>query len=267
VPALTLIYHDVLADSGTDDSGFSGADAASYKLPVAQFRRHLDIVASALGGRPPLCANDPAALVRIADPALLLTFDDGGASGSERIADLLEARGWRAHFFIVSDLIGKPGFLTAESMRRLHARGHVVGSHSASHPARLSHCPPQAIRREWHESRSRIADIIGAEVTTGSVPGGFYSRAVGEIAAQCGLRVLFTSEPTLEPQLLGELLVMGRISVTRRTTDQALTALVHLRRRALLGQQITWGAKKIVKRVAGEAWLAARKKIFDRGLY
>ena len=80
--------------------------------------------------------------------------------------------------------------------------------HSASHPARLSHCPPAIIRREWHESRSRIADVIGAEVSTGSVPGGFYSRAVGQIAAQCGLRVLFTSEPTVRPHRLDQMLVM-----------------------------------------------------------
>jgi peptidoglycan/xylan/chitin deacetylase (PgdA/CDA1 family) len=267
VQALTLIYHDVLAASGSDDSGFAGADAASYKLPVAQFQRHLDIVARSLGSRQPLCASDAATLTRSATPALLLTFDDGGASGVDRIAGLLEARGWRAHFFVVSELIGKPGFLTVEGMRRLHASGHVVGSHSASHPARLSHCPPDVIRREWQDSCSRIADVVGAQVITGSVPGGFYSRTVGQIAAQCGLRVLFTSEPTIRPHRLDDMLVLGRISVTRRTSDRALAALVQMRPRALLGQQISWGAKKVVKRVAGEAWLAARKKIFDRGLF
>jgi len=266
VRALTFIYHDVLADSGADDSGFAGADALSYKLPLARFRRHLDIVADTLRGRQPLCARTPEALLGAESPALILTFDDGGASAVSRTADMLEERGWRAYFFVVSELIGQPEFLTADGVRQLHTRGHVVGTHSASHPPRLSRCTPEVIRREWGDSSARIADIIGAPVLTGSVPGGYYSRVVGQIAAQSGLRILFTSEPTPNPAWLDGMLVMGRMSVTRRTSDQNLAALAHLKRRALLEQQVTWGAKKVIKRLSGEAWLAARRKLFDRGL-
>ena len=51
---ITLIYHDVLADDGKDDSGFAGADAASYKLSAKRFARHLNIIGDVLGAsRPP----------------------------------------------------------------------------------------------------------------------------------------------------------------------------------------------------------------------
>ena len=52
------------------------------------------------------------------------------------------------------------------------------------------------MRHEWSESRQRLEDMLGHAVTVGSVPGGYFSRAVAEAAAEAGLQVLFTSEPT-----------------------------------------------------------------------
>ena len=66
------------------------------------------------------------------------TFDDGGVSYYTVVADRLEAQGWRGHCFVSTDFIGQRGFLTAAQIRELDARGHVIGSHSASHPARFS---------------------------------------------------------------------------------------------------------------------------------
>ena len=42
------------------------------------------------------------------------------------VADELEQMGWRGHFFITSDWIGRRGFLTAGQIRELRRRGHVA---------------------------------------------------------------------------------------------------------------------------------------------
>src|SRR5262249_60003963 len=70
----------------------------------------------------------------------LITVDDGGVSYHRFIADRLEERGWRGHAFVSTDFIGAPGFLTASEIRELDDRGHIIGSHSASHPSRFSQC-------------------------------------------------------------------------------------------------------------------------------
>jgi peptidoglycan/xylan/chitin deacetylase (PgdA/CDA1 family) len=259
-----LIYHDVLADAGSDDSGFSGADAQTYKLTERRFHHHLDLIAAALGVAAPLCIADRGAMTTM-DGAVILTFDDGGASAPTRILRALGERGWRAHFFVTTDFIGTKGFVTRAGLRELHAAGHVVGSHSASHPMRMSYLAPEAIRREWRESRARLEDLLGTSVTAASVPGGYYSPAVAAAAAEAGIRVLFTSEPRRSVVTGDGIAVVGRFSVTRRTPDRDVVSLASGRQGVALRQRLLWSAKKVAKRLGGEAWLAARRKLFELG--
>ena len=257
-----LIYHDVLADRGSDDSGFAGADALSYKLTETHFHRQLDLIAAVLGGGVPLGLSDPAAATTAGD-AFVLTFDDGGASAPTRVLPALGQRGWHAYFFVTTDLIGTKGFMTPPALRELHAAGHVVGSHSATHPRRMSSLPHEAMYREWRDSRARLEDVLGAPVTAASVPGGYYSRAVASAAAEAGVRLLFTSEPQRSVTTVGGVTVFGRFSVTRRTPDGDIVSLASGRHGAALRQRLMWDAKKVAKQLGGEAWLAARRKLFE----
>jgi len=77
--------------------------------------------------------------------------------------------------------------LPAEQIRDLHQRGHIIGSHSCSHPKRMSFCSRAELLQEWGRSCEILAGILGAPVTVASVPGGFYSRAVAEAAAEAGI--------------------------------------------------------------------------------
>src|SRR5437016_578259 len=60
---------------------------------------------------------------------VLVTFDDSNISDFEMALPALQARGMKAHFYVVSDLIGKKGFLSATQVRELHAAGMVIGNH------------------------------------------------------------------------------------------------------------------------------------------
>ena len=71
----------------------------------------------------------------------LITVDDGGVSYYTVVADRLERLGWRGHCFVTTDMIGQRGFLTRRQIRELDGRGHIIGSHSASHPTRCGSTP------------------------------------------------------------------------------------------------------------------------------
>ncbi|MBV8144387.1 MAG: polysaccharide deacetylase family protein [Gammaproteobacteria bacterium] len=256
-----LIYHDVLADHGADDSGFAGADARTYKLTETQFHRHLDLI-SALPSAVPLRLAERAG-EEPSGAALLLTFDDGGASAPTRIMPALRQRSWPAHFFVTTDRIGTPGFMTPQGVRELHGAGHVVGTHSASHPARMSSLPYELMCREWSDSRARLEDLLGTAVTVASVPGGYYSPAVARAAAQAGIGVLFTSEPQRSVRYIDGLTVIGRFSVTRRTSDADIVSLASGSGAAAVRQRLAWDTKKLAKRIGGEAWLTARRRFFE----
>lgn len=192
----------------------------------------------------------------------MLTFDDGGVSAIEQTAPLLEAAGWRGHFFITTGKIGEPGFLDPSQIRQLHQRGHVIGSHSVSHPPRMSHCTTEQLHQEWRQSIQQLSDIVGCPVTTASVPGGFYAPRVAETAAEAGIKILFHSEPVSYQRRLFDCLLLGRYSIQRHTPARTAAAIAAGAWGPRFQQVAYWNTKKVLKSVGGKYWLALRKKIF-----
>ena len=262
--AACLLYHDVVENSDWESSGFAGPGAAKYKLNCAEFEAHLSAIASARHTTAitakELSDSDSS------EEALpfLLTFDDGGESAATRIVRSLAKYGWSGHFFITAGQIGKKGFVGAEQIRELRKMGHVIGSHSFSHPVRMSHCSREQLLDEWTTSVKILSDILGDQVDTASVPGGYYSRRVGETAAAAGLSVLFTSEPTTKVYRVSSCLIVGRYNIFRSASPAVSGELVSSGSQARSRQWIYWNAKKVVKRMAGRPYLAARQLILRK---
>src|SRR5207245_1514450 len=101
---------------------------------------------------------------------LVLTFDDGGKS-AVHAGDALARRGWTGHFFIVSSLIGTRTFATASEIRYLASCGHVVGTHTHTHPDIFPDLTPERMLDEWQTSGDAISEIVGAPCLTASAPG------------------------------------------------------------------------------------------------
>lgn len=256
--AVTLLYHDAAEAENPDGSGFPGAGPAVYKLTPAEMAAHFDALAAA-GFRPGSALSLLDAPNDRARQPAFITFDDGGVS-AVRIAALLEAHGWIGHFFVTTGYIGRASFLDAEGIRELDRRGHVIGSHSQSHPPRMSALKPEQLRREWSAGVETLAGILGRPVCVASVPGGYYSRAVAEAADAAGIRVLFTSEPVKIAATVGKCLVLGRFSITRGMSPERAVALsVSGRSAAQLRQYLAWNLKKVVKTVGGEQYLQLRR--------
>lgn len=266
---LSLLYHDVLEPGAPVESGFPGGDARVYKLDRAEFIRHLQALSARV--RPGVLdvngLDGQERLPRPGAPAagetVLLTFDDGGVSAYAPTADLLEERGFRGYFFVTTDYVGKPGFLDAAQVRALRARGHVIGSHSCSHPPRMSHLDDAALGREWSRSAKILSDILGEAVTTASVPGGYYSARVARAAAAAGYRVLFNSEPTSRVGKVEGCMVLGRYSVQRGVPAERAAAMAAGQILPRAQQAAFWGAKKVLKAAGGSLWLRARKALLS----
>ena len=214
--AASLLYHDVVPTGEAQSSGFSGAVADRYKLTCETFEDHL----SAIVRRPLLqCATARQVLAAesFSECPCLFTFDDGGVSALTEIAERLEVLDWRGHFFITTDCIGQPGFLSADQIRELHERGHIIGTHSCSHPLRIDLLDDQSLYDEWSRSAEILADILKTPTWCGSVPGGFSSRRVIAAAEQAGLKLLFTSEPNCRWSTNGTMRIAGRPAIDRES--------------------------------------------------
>jgi peptidoglycan/xylan/chitin deacetylase (PgdA/CDA1 family) len=260
---IALMYHDIVEREGHQASGFPSADAALYKLEPYQFERHLEVIWCLVNDHPALVTNLPPGNGALAWN-WMLTFDDGGVSSYTAIADKLEVFGWRAHFFITTDYVGKPAFMTAEQIRDLHRRGHVIGSHSCSHPLRFASLPANKLKLEWSESVRALSDILGEPVRVGSVPGGQYSRLVAQTAAAVGLKVLFTSEPTTACFDVGGCLVLGRYAVRQSTTPVDAAGLASGQFAPRFRQWLWWEFKKAVKTLGGDSYLRLRASMMNK---
>ena len=160
--AQVIMYHDVVAGDDVDHSGFPGRGAARYKIERPQFSAHLDRMA-AEGIQIGLLELDGRGV------GAALTFDDGGRSAMNAAMEM-ERRGWRGHFFITTSRIGTPGFLTEEQLVTLAARGHVIGSHSHTHPPRMASLGPAQQFEEWSSSRARGSTGTGTSLCSGATP-------------------------------------------------------------------------------------------------
>jgi peptidoglycan/xylan/chitin deacetylase (PgdA/CDA1 family) len=227
-----LGYHDVADDPS--ESGFQRNGARPFKLGVRFFSDHLDQVAEA-GWTPGLVGD-----IELTKPGrhVLLTFDDGGKSAIRTAAEL-SRRGWLGHFFITTSRIGERTFLDPAEIRQLRAAGHLVGSHSHTHPDIYRELERERMLVEWRQSSDILAQIMGEPCLAASVPGGEISKFVLQSAGTAGLRHLFTSEPWLTPRVVGGCWILGRYCPKVSTSADEIAELVRFQ---------GWAKKLVVRR-------------------
>jgi peptidoglycan/xylan/chitin deacetylase (PgdA/CDA1 family) len=257
---VTLLYHDVVPNGRVDDSGFPGPEAASYKLDADDFDQHLEELGRRTARAPVTVdelRNQPSGV------PWLLTFDDGGES-AVWIGERLAHRGWLGHFFVTVDWIGRRGFVDEDAIRALDGMGHVVGSHSCSHPDRMALCTREQLLDEWGRSVEALSEIIGRPVDVASVPGGYYRPIVARMAAAAGIRTLFNSEPVISPHVVDGCLVLGRFVMRRNLSAQTAAQIACATRLPRARQFAFWKAKRAARAVGGEKYLRLRSWLLTR---
>ena len=149
--------------------------------------------------------------------------------------------------------------MNAGQIRELRKRGHVIGSHTHTHPARMSNLTAAELDTEWQVSCKILADILGEPVKTASVADGYYSSQVGQSAANAGIEVLFNSEPVKSVGKVDGCMILGRYAVKSVTPPKVSGDLAAGAAIPCLKQAALWEAKKAAKAIAGESYLTVRR--------
>lgn len=236
------MYHDVVEDKRAD----------VYAIGPQRFREHLDAIDRA-----------PATADSLASGDWMITFDDGGDSALP-VGEELARRSWRGYFFISTDAIGSPGFLTWDGVREVAGMGHVIGSHSVSHPDRMADLSWEQLLDEWKRSSEILAEQLGGPVATASVPGGLYSDEVGRAAAAAGYSTLFTSLPTQRLGSVEGCRLIGRWAIRHDTTAEQAAAAAAGRPSPWVRQRAAWSLRGVVKKVAGGRYESLRRTLIAR---
>ena len=242
---LVLMFHDVISRD-FPNSGFSKPGALQYTIDDHKFEELVKF-----------CVESSSDVV--------FSFDDGGNSFYNIAAPILERYGKRGVFFISTGFIDSDRFLTRSQIRELHERGHVIASHSNSHPRDISKLPYDKIVEESSSSKNILEGIIGDSVTVASIPGGAVSSNVLRALSECGYHDVYTSEPTAGLKRVDGMNVIGRYTITNHSDIPYLKKLLYdsSYRRKLI---IKYRTLRFIKSILGsnynkikQAFLALKK--------
>ncbi|MEO8879707.1 MAG: polysaccharide deacetylase family protein [Gemmatimonadaceae bacterium] len=144
-----------------------------------------EVIACAIGERIP------------APNELAITFDDGYRGLREDAFPVLEAVGFRATCFVITDYAGRLNrwdvayggrrfaHLAWRDMRAWQGRGVEFASHTATHP-RLTRLSSLAVSRELERSRAGIREALGVETPAVSYPFGAFGEREERLAREAG---------------------------------------------------------------------------------
>lgn len=91
---------------------------------------------------------------QLPEKPVILTFDDGYEDNYRVVLPMLEERGMKAVFYVVTNDIGKPNYMTWENLFDLEQRGMEIGSHTANH------LPLTTLSREKQREELRLSKLM-----------------------------------------------------------------------------------------------------------
>jgi peptidoglycan/xylan/chitin deacetylase (PgdA/CDA1 family) len=161
---------------------------------------------------------------------ITITIDDAGKGNYEYMLPLFEKFQLKAHIFVPTHFIASEGekspYMTSSQICEFSKLGHIVGSHSHTHPKNISLLSVKEIEEEWLKSKEILEDITGKKVETCSIPGGFYSKAQLGIIKELGYGTIFNSVPTYDSLYQDDLELRGRFSIERKTSDKVFQSIL-----------------------------------------
>ena len=110
-------------------------DSEIYNVPPDEFSAQLDYLQE--NGYTTITLQDFMRAKRgkqnLPDKPIILTFDDGYEDNFTEMLPILEAHNMTAVIYVVTNFIGKEGYLNLEQLKEMQRRGIEIGSHTADH--------------------------------------------------------------------------------------------------------------------------------------
>jgi peptidoglycan/xylan/chitin deacetylase (PgdA/CDA1 family) len=117
--------------------------------------------------------------------AIALTFDDGYLDAYHSVLPILRQYNAVATFYIVSDFIGRPGYMGWAELQALRDAGMELGAHSVSHPD-LTMLAQAEAAAQIGESRRILREQLGVPVESFCYPAGRFNEQIVELTRAAG---------------------------------------------------------------------------------
>ena len=169
------------------------ADRLGYNLSIApaEFDRQMSHLAE--NGYETVSFDQIYDLTRpLPDKPILLTFDDGYADAYTAAFPVLQRYGFQGTFYVITDFVGRPGYLTAEQILEMAAAGMSFGSHAVSHRS-LTGLSADRVEQELSRSRAGMENLLQRPVLDFCYPLGRFNQGVRQAVERAGYRSAVTT--------------------------------------------------------------------------
>lgn len=176
-------------------------------------------------------------------------------------APILEKYGLKGIFFISTEYINTPLFLSSAQLQELSDRGHHIGSHAHSHKP-LTTLSENEITKEWVNSINLIKPYTTTNISA-SIPNGDENSIVRKKALEAGINKLYTSVPTTRTKRFYGMPVFGRYVIYQGMTSTDVIAIIsnkHHRNKILL----KWRLLSLTKNILGNKYNKIKVLLFRR---
>ena len=186
--AMILEYHTI---TDTPDE-----DAEKYSIPIKEFREQLQYLKA--NGYETISMRDFVLAKKgkqvLPSKPIILTFDDGYEDNYTTLLPMLEEFGMKATVYMITNNIGKKGYLTIEQLKDMERRGVEIGSHTANHIP-LTELSPEKQTEEIKLSKLGLEWKGLKTIYTFSYPNGAYDGNLPNILKENEYLTAVTGEP------------------------------------------------------------------------
>lgn len=119
---------------------------------------------------------------------IIITFDDGWSDQFVYAFPILKKYNYPATFFIFTNSINRPGFLSLDNLKEMIAAGITIGDHTRSHPYLTKDMDENKLWDEIYDSKLLLEKMLGVPVHEFAYPFGQYTPAILELVVKAGYR-------------------------------------------------------------------------------
>jgi len=121
---------------------------------------------------------------------ILLTFDDASGGQFTKALPILKKHHFKATFFVMTVVLGKPGWMTKGQVKALDRAGMTIGAHTYDHKS-VPEYTSDDFETQLTEPGRELRKIVGHKVELFAYPFGSYSSNAIKPMFSAGYRAAF----------------------------------------------------------------------------
>lgn len=180
---------------------------------------------------------------------ICLTFDDGWLGNYLYVYPILREYGFKGTFFVATELISKPFYMTWDHLKEMAVNGMSIQSHTVNHRP-LGGMEEKETLFQLSESKNTIEERLGTKVNHLSLPHGSKKVNIWPLAKRVGYKSICTSDVGFQTwESNGPWL--KRISIGDRISEKKFKLIIQRKNRAIWGMIFTKGLKNMLRAMIG----------------